>query len=324
VLDFDATVVAAHSEKQDAAPTWKHTYGFHPLYCFLDRPEVSSGEALAGLLRPGNAGSNTAADHIAVLDMAIEGLPPKARPGAAGGPRLLARADSAGATHDFAAACRQKGVGFSFGFPTHEEVRLAICLVPEDIWEPAREGDGEERDGAYLAELTRMIDLSAWPTGSRVICRRERPHPGAALTLFEAQDGWRYTAFITDTGRALVPGGIASLELRHRCHARVEDRIRQSKAAGLNNFPCEGVAENKAWMECALAAADLVCWSKLICFADEPAIAHCEIEAFRYTILHMAARLTRSARSVHLRLDRGWAWAGTLCQAFARLRTAFG
>ena len=100
MLDFDATVVIAHSEKQDAAPTWKHTYGFHPLYCFLDRPDVSSGEALAGLLRPGNAGSNTAADHIAVLDMAIESLPPEARPGAEGGPTLLARADSAGATHD--------------------------------------------------------------------------------------------------------------------------------------------------------------------------------------------------------------------------------
>jgi len=96
----------------------------------LDRPDVSSGEALAGLLRPGNAGSNTAADHIAVLDMAIESLPPEARPGAEGGPRLLARADSAGATHAFAAACRQKGVGFSFGFPTNEDVRLAISLVP--------------------------------------------------------------------------------------------------------------------------------------------------------------------------------------------------
>jgi hypothetical protein len=324
VLDFDATVVIAHSDKQDAAPTWKHTYGFHPLYCFLDRPDVSSGEALAGLLRPGNAGSNTAADHIAVLDMAIESLPPEARPGAEGGPRLLARADSAGATHDFAAACRQRGVGFSFGFPVNEDVRLAICLVPEDIWEPAIEADGSERDGAYLAELTRMLDLSAWPVSSRVICRRERPHPGAALTLFEAEDGWRYTAFITDTGRAVVAGGIAGLELRHRLHARVEDRIRQSKAAGLNNFPCEGVAENKAWMECALAATDLVCWSKLICFADEPVIAHCEIDAFRYAILHTAARLTRSARALHLRLDRTWAWSEVLATAFSLLRAAFG
>jgi hypothetical protein len=237
---------------------------------------------------------------------------------------VLARADSAGATHEFGAACRHRGVGFSFGFPVTAEVRLAITLVPEDIWEPATEADGEERDGAYLAELTHMVDLSAWPQGSRVIVRCERPHPGAYLTLFEAEDGWRYTAFITDTGRAVVPGGIAGLELRHRRHARVEDRIRQSKAAGLNNFPCWGVAENKAWMEAALAAADLVCWSKLICFADEPSIAHCEIEAFRYAILHMAARVSRSSRSVYLRLDRAWAWATTLARAFSRLRAAFG
>ena len=323
VLDFDATVVVAHSEKEGAAPTWKHTFGFHPLYCFLDRPEVSSGEALAGLLRPGNAGSNTAEDHIAVLDMAMESLPSYARPGQDGAPRLLARADSAGATFAFAAACRQRGVGFSFGFPIDQGVRLAISLVPEDIWEPAVEADGEERDGAYLAELTRMLDLSPWPEGSRVIVRRERPHPGAALTLFEVGEGWRYTAFITDTARAVVPGGIAGLELRHRRHARVEDRIRQSKAAGLKNFPCAGAAENKAWMEAALAAADLVCWSKLICFADKPLIAHCEVEAFRYAILHMAARVTRSGRTAHLRLDRAWAWAAALARAFSRLRAAF-
>ena len=324
VLDFDATVVIAHSEKEDAAPTWKHTFGFHPLYCFLDRPEVSSGEALAGLLRPGNAGSNTAEDHIAVLDMAITNLPPEARPGREGGPRLLARADSAGATHAFAAACRQRGAGYSFGFPVDEDLRLAISLVPEEIWEPAVEADGEARKAGELAELSRVLDLSAWPEGSRVIVRRERPHPGAALTLFESQDGWRYTAFITDTGRAVLPGGIAGLELRHRRHARVEDRIRQSKAAGLDNFPCEGATENKAWMECALAAADLVCWSKLVCFADEPVIAHCEIEAFRYAILHMAARITRSSRAVYLRLDRTWAWSQVLTRAFWRLRAAFG
>jgi hypothetical protein len=124
-------------------------------------------------------------------------------------------------------------------------------------------------------------------------------------------------------GQGKVPGGIAGLELRHRRHARVEDRIRQSKATGLDNFPCRGFAENKAWTEVALAAADLVCWCKLICFGDEPAVAHCEIEAFRYAILHMAARITRSSRSVYLRLDRGWAWAKLLARAFSRLRAAF-
>jgi hypothetical protein len=163
--------------------------------------------------------------------------------------------------------------------------------------------------------------LSAWPEGSRVVVRRERPHPGAQLTLFEAEDRWRYTAFITDTRPGKL--SIERLELRHRKHARVEDRIRQSKATGLNNFPCEAMPENKAWMEVAMAAADLVCWSKLICFADEPAIARCEIEAFRYAILHMAGKLTRSARQVCLHLDRTWAWAKALEKAFCRLRAAF-
>jgi hypothetical protein len=205
-----------------------------------------------------------------------------------------------------------------------EDVRVAITVVPEEAWEPATEADGEDREGAYLAELTRLLDLSGWPEGSRVVVRREHPHPGAALTLFELHDGWRYTAFITDTATGVVPGGIGGLELRHRLHARVEDRIRQSKAAGLNNFPCWGSAENRAWMEAALAAADLVCWSKLICFADEADIAHCEIDAFRYAILHTAARLTRSARALYLRLDRRWAWSKVLARGFLRLRAAFG
>lgn len=323
VLDIDATVVISHSEgKEGAAPTWKHTFGFHPLYCFLDRPEVSSGEALSGLLRPGNAGSNTAEDHKEVLRLALGSLPAYARPKEDGsGPRYLVRTDSAGATHEFARTCRAEHVGFSFGFPVDERVRMALSLVPEEAWYPAIEDDGGLREKAFVAELTNLLDLSAWPEGSRVVVRRERPHPGAQLTLFEAQDGWRYTAFITDTRPGKL--SIGRLELRHRKHARVEDRVRQSKATGLNNFPCEAMAENKAWTEVAMAAADLVCWSKLICFADEPAIARCEIEAFRYAILHMAGKLTRSARQVCLHLDRTWAWAKALERAFCRLRAAF-
>ena len=157
--------------------------------------------------------------------------------------------------------------------------------------------------------------------GSRVVVRRELPYPGAQLTLFEAQDGWRYTAFITDTRPGKL--SIERLALRHRKHARVEDRVRQSKATGLNNFPCEAMAEDKSWTEVAMAAADLVCWPKLVCFADEPAIARCEIEAFRYAVLHMAGKLTRSARQVCLHLDRTWAWTKALEKAFCRLWAVF-
>jgi hypothetical protein len=321
-LDIDATIVIAHSDKELASPTWKRTFGFHPLVCFLDRPEIASGEALAGIVRRGSAGSNTAADHIEVLDMALASLPPYARPrpGDADGPRWVIRADAAGATHDFAKSCRARGVQFSFGFPITEEVRDAIVALDAAAWAQAVEPDDEIRDGAWIAEVTESLDMSAWPAGSRVMVRKERPHPGASLSLFDTIEGLRHTAFITDTddGRA-----IAVLELRQRRHARIEDRIRQAKAAGLRKLPCKEAAENHAWLECVLAAADLVAWSKLICFGDNPAIARCEIAAFRYRILHIAARVTRGGRTVNVRLDRSWAWAKTLALGFTRLRVAF-
>jgi hypothetical protein len=327
-LDLDATIVIAHSEKQTAEPTWKKTFGHHPLLCYLDRPEVSSGEALSGILRNGGAGSNTAQDHIVVLDLALESLPEHARPKKDDpeAPRLLVRCDAAGATHDFAAHCRERGVGFSFGFPVTQEVRDAILdLCDDEWWDAIDADDGEARDGAWVAEVTEMLDLEAWPKGSRVVVRRERPHPGAQLSLFDMICGFRHTAFIfaPRSEHEKITAGLDVLELRHRRHARVEDRIRQGKAAGLNNFPCKDMPENNAWLELVLAATDLVCWSKLICFADDDALARCEIASFRYRILHMAARLTRSGRVTSLRLDRTWSWAKQLALAFSRLRAAF-
>jgi hypothetical protein len=323
-IDFDATISIAHSEKQDAAATWKKTFGFHPLLAFLDRPEVAGGEGLAGLLRPGNAGSNTAADHVAVLDLALEALPEHARPrpGDPGSPPVLARSDSAGATHAFAAACRERGARFSFGFPADERIQHIVGLIPDQCWHPAIEDAGQLRDGAWVAEATGMIDLSSWPEGSRLILRKERPHPGAQLTFADV-DGHRITAFLTDTGPGVIPGQAAGLELRHRQHARVEDRIRQAKAAGLRNLPCRGREENSAWLEAVLTAADLICWAKLICFSHVPSLARCEIAAFRYRVLHAAAQLTRSARQVCLRIDRTWRWAARIAEGFRRLRAAF-
>ena len=322
-IDFDATISIAYSEKENAAATWKKTCGFHPLLAFLDRPEVAGGEGLAGLLRAGNAGSNTAADHVTVLDMALAALPAGARPrpGDPSAPRVLTRSDSAGATHMFAAACRKEGVGFSFGFPIDERVQAIVDLIPDQCWHPAIEAGGL-REGAWVAEATGMIDLSSWPEGSRLILRKERPHPGAQLTFTDV-DGHRITAFLTDTPRGVIPHQVAGLELRHRQHARVEDRIRQAKAAGLRNLPCRGQDENSAWLEAVLAAADLICWAKLICFTHVPSLARCEIAAFRYRVLHVAAQLTRSARQVRLRIDRTWRWAAQVAEGFHRLRAAF-
>ena len=128
---------------------------------------------------------------------------------------------------------------------------------------------------------------------------------------------------LTDTPTGAVPGQVAGLELRHREHARVEDRIRQAKATGLRNLPCRAWNENAAWLETVLTALDLIVWTKLIGFPDTPELACCEIAAFRYRVLHVAARLTRSARRLHLRLDATWRWASHLAKAFHRIRAAF-
>jgi len=240
-IDIDATLVIDHSDnKAQAAPTWKKSFGHHPLLAFLDRPEIAGGEALAGLLRKGNAGSNTAADHITVLGQALASLPAGWRPDVAtsGGPAVVVRCDSAGATHKFAQACRDHGVGFSFGFPVDARVWDAVdTLNLGDGWYPAIDSDGQIRDGAWVAEATGLVTLSTWPAGTRLVLRKERPHPGAQLRFTDI-DGMRVTAFITDTAPGAVPGQLAGLELRHRQHARVEDRIRQAKAAGLTNLPC--------------------------------------------------------------------------------------
>jgi Transposase DDE domain group 1 len=316
-IDLDATVTVAHSEKQNAAATWKRTYGFHPLLACLDRPDVSGGEALAGLLRPGNAGSNTATDHVSVLDMALAALPERARPrpGEPGSPAVLVRTDAAGATHVFAAAVRERGCSFSLGFGIDEQAQEAILAVPARAWTAACDIDGQPRDGAQVAEITGCVNLSAWPGGSRLIVRRERPHPGAQLRFTDAS-GHRFTAFLTDT----AGGQLAELEVRHRSHARVEDRIRCGKATGLRNLPCRGYEQNKAWLELSLAAADLLTWAQAMCFTGQ--LARCEPAAFRYRITSIAGRLVRTGRCWQLRLDRDWPWAAHLATAFARLRAA--
>ena len=325
-IDVEATLVIDHSDnKAQAAPTWKKSFGHHPLLAFLDRPEIAGGEALAGLPRKGNAGSNTAADHISVLDQALDSLPARWRPDPRnpGGPAaVVVRSDTAGATHKFAQACRDRDVGFSFGFPVDARVWDAVdTLNLADGWYPAIDAGGI-RDGAWVAEATGLVNLSTWPSRTRLVLRKERPHPGAQLRFTDI-DGMRITAFITDTPPGAVPGQLAGLELRHRQHARVEDRIREAKAAGLANLPCHDFQSNAAWLEIVLAAADLVAWTQLIGFTHSLQLARCEINAFRYRVLHVAARITRGARQLRLRSDATWRWAAAIAAAWQRLRAAF-
>ncbi|MGY1994737.1 IS1380 family transposase [Mycolicibacterium fortuitum] len=326
-IDIDATLVIDHSDnKAGATPTWKKTYGHHPLLAFLDRPEIAGGEALAGLLRTGNAGSNTASDHVIVLGQALRSLPPRWRPDPLDpdAPQVVVRCDTAGATHTFADACRTAGVGFSFGYPVDVRVQDAVdTLNLADAWYPAIDTNGGIRDGAWIAEATDLVNLSTWPPGTRLILRKERPHPGAQLRFTDA-DGMRVTAFITDTPPGLVTGQVAGLELRHRQHARVEDRIRELKATGLRNLPCHSFWANAAWLEITLAAADLVTWTRLIGFRSQPRLARAEITTFRYRVLHVAARITHGARQLRLRIDATWRWAAQIAAAWQAIRTAFG
>jgi len=325
-LDVDATITIDHSDnKENAAATWKKTFGHHPLLVFLDRPDIAAGEALAGLLRKGNAGSNTTADHISVLDQALASLPPSYRPDPdnPAAPQVLIRSDSAGATYGFAATCRASGVGFSLGAAIDAPIREAVeVLNAADGWYPAISTDGGIRDGAWVAEATDLIDLANWPDGTRLILRKERPHPGAQLR-FTDSDGHRVTGFLTDTPDGVIPGQLAGLELRHRQHARVEDRIRQAKATGLRNLPFRAFDANAAWLEIVMTATDLIAWTKLIGFTEHPDLARCEIEAFRYRVLHVAARITRGARQIRLRIDATWRWAQAIATAWARIRAAF-
>jgi hypothetical protein len=304
VLDLDATLVTAHSEKEGAAGTYKGGFGFHPLLCY----EAGSEEALAGLLRPGNAGSNTAQDHIEVLEQSLAQLPEQQV-----GPGLLVRCDRAGATHAFLDYVHGRGLGFSVGLDLTEPVRQAILDLGEQAWRPALAQDGSEREGAWVAELP--LGLSAWPPGTRAICRRERPHPGAQLS-FTDDNGYRFQVFLTNQqGRR-----IARLEQLHRGRAACEDRIRCGKQSGLANLPFRGFEANAAWLELVLIAQDLLVWTQRLLLAGTE-LSRCEPKRLRYRLLHVAARLTRHARRLCLHLPRDWPWQQELLAAFERLRT---
>jgi hypothetical protein len=303
VIDIDATLITAHSEKDGAAGTFKRGFGFHPLLAYLDE----SREALAGVLRPGNAGANTAADHIDMVDLALEQLPRQVVEQA----QIVVRTDSAAATHELTDELRVAKINFLMGLDLTAGVREAILGLPEQAWRPAVRQDGGTREGAWVAELTDHLDLSAWPEGARVIVRRERPHPGAQLS-FTDHDGHRFLATLTD-----VAGNPVELECLHRARASAEDRVRAAKQTGLDNLPFRDFDHNAVWLELSLIAQDLIAHTQHLALDDDLAV--CEPKTLRYRLLHTAARLAFHARQATLRLQRTWPWADALAAAFARL-----
>jgi hypothetical protein len=323
ILDLDATLVAAHSDKEGAEPTYKRGYGFHPMCAFVDHGQHGTGETLAVDLRPGRASAGDSADHIATLDAALMQLPEHERG------QVLVRADAGAASKAFFGHITDVGLEYSIGFRATDSVKAAIEAIPEQAWRAAIDSDGEPRDGAQVAELTAWMPAPLretyrsahhkWPPGMRVIARRERPHPGAQLRLTD-HNGWRITCFATNTPRS-ARWRLADLEVRHRQRARCEDRIRGLKDTGMRNLPFHGYAHNRLWMEVVALAADLLAWTQTLAFdTDEPA-RRWEPKRLRFRILAVAGRIIRTGRRRQLRLPRDWPWNRLIDTGWTSLRT---
>jgi hypothetical protein len=341
-IRLDATVTVAHSDKQLAEANFKG-YGHHPLIGVCDN---TGGEPLAWMLRRGSAGSNTAADHTALTDAAIAALPPGFRR------KLMITVDGAGASHelikhlDKLAARPGHQVIYSVGWALTEREKTALRLVPEQAWQIAIDGRGEARERraddacgnldcghrrcwveeAHVTELTSLLRegpggdrLKAWPATMRIFARRERPHPGAQLTLFEAEDGWRYTLWVTNRPAATKGwlGQNTYIDAAHRVHARVEDAIRTGKDAGLGHFPSFHYAVNQAWLTAAMTAQILLAWLKLLALDGD--LAKAEPKTLRYRILHTAARLVHGGRRRRLKIQATWPWAAAITVAWQRI-----
>jgi hypothetical protein len=304
-IDLDATLIGSHSEKEGAAGTFKGGFGFHPMLAYGDE----TGETLAGELRPGNAGANTAADQIAVAEQALAQIPAEHIESI----ELVLRADSAGASHELLDWCRDARIRFSVGYDLTETIRAAILEIADDAWVTAQDQDNSPRPNGQVCEITDQLDLSSWPAASRVLVRRERAHPGAQLT-FTDHDGHRFQAILTDQPAA----DIAAIERDHRRRARVEDHIRNDKDTGLRNLPFRDFEHNRVWLELVRLAHDLIVWTQRLLLTGE--LARCEPQRLRYRLLHVAAPLAFHARAATLRLQTSWVWAGELAPAFRRLK----
>jgi hypothetical protein len=317
VIRIDASLVQSHSDKQHAAGNFKGGFGFHPLLAWCD----NTGELLAVICRAGNAGSNTAADHIAIIDAAIAAIPPKWRR------NLLVTIDGAGSSHavveHLAKLNARAGwsVAYSVGFDLDERARVAIGQMPADGWQAALDAAGLARDDAQVAELTGLLRegpdgdrLAGWPADMRILVRREPIEEGRQLSLFEQLNGYRYQLIATNT----AGGQPQRLEARHRVHARVEGFIRCGKDTGLARWPSHSFAINTAWVTAVAVAIDLLCWMRLL-LLDGP-LAEAEQATLRYRLLHAAARLVKRSRYLILRVPETWPWAKEFADAINRVR----
>ena len=322
VVDLDATLVTSHSEKEHARPTFKRGFGFHPLWAFADHGPTGTGEPLAVVLRAGNAGSNTAADHIALTRKALAQLPSH-RPGTRPGRRVLVRVDGAGSTHKYLDWLTGQRLSYSVGFSLPDNTAEVLRLIPEQVWAPALDAHDAVRDGAWVADLTDLLNLTDWPAGMRVIVRKERPHPGAQLRITDV-DGMRVTAFATNTRTGGPDTQLADLELRHRRRARCEDRIRVAKDTGLANLPLHGFDQNRIWCALVALAVEITAWMQMLTLTGPDATTHdarrWEPKRLRHRLFTVPAALAHTGRRVLLHLSDRAPWAALVHLAITQLR----
>jgi hypothetical protein len=309
VVDLDATLIGAHSEKELASPHYKRGFGFHPMMAFVDHGPGGTGEPLAALLRTGKATANSAADQIAVLDAALAQLPEGSRS------RVLVRGDSGAGVREFVHHVHDLGLQYSVGVYGRQPILDALAALPRQAWKKALDTDGQRREGALVAELTRWLPstFAGWPPGMRVIARKERPHPGAQLRITD-DNGWRITMFATNT----TGSTLAQLEVRHRSRARCEDRIRNLKDTGATNLPLHAFAKNQIWLELAQLASELITWTQILAFDDLPARVW-EPKRLRLRILAVAGRIITTGRRRILRLSKRWPWTDLIIDGHTRL-----
>lgn len=308
-MDLDATLIGAHSEKEHATPNFKRGFGFHPMLAFVDHGAGGSGEPLAGLLRPGKANANDAADQITVLDAALAQLPEPVRS------RVLVRGDTGSGVQGFVWHIHNLGLEYSVGVYGRQPVLDALAVLPKQAWKKALDADGRPREGAQVAELTGWLPATfkGCPPKMRVIARRERPPPGAQLRITD-HEGWRITVFATNTRG----GRLAELEVTHRLRARAEDRIRNLKDTGATNLPLHAFDKNQLWLELAQLAAELLAWTQLLAWHDQPARLW-EPKRMRLRLLAVAGRVITTSRRRILRLSRRWPWADLVVGGHRRL-----
>jgi Transposase DDE domain group 1 len=316
VLDVDASLVESHSDKQGAAATYKkHIYGLHPILVSC----ANTDEMLAVLLRNGNAGSNTVADHIAVLSEAVAQLPPAYRR------RIIFRADGAGATKDLLAWIRTEAAAhgytwhYSVGFDVTEPIRQAITEVPPKVWVPALTPADKIRRGAHVTEITGLLCLpDGWPQDMRVMARTEPLHPRhrKQASAVEKQRGQRFQATATD-----LPGHhYPRLDAFHRNHANVEAAIKDGKDLGLRRLPSYSFAFNQAWCTIVAIAADLLAWLRHLALDHHPTLSKATPATLRRALLNTPARLVHRARRRLIRLSDDHPHQTDLIRAWQKIR----